>query len=136
MAEDFRQPQGEWSALEALEARIARGEKLTLEEGIRDLLRKVGHQVALAPEYVAERLRSVDGAEALVREESARITTGSQALSDAILAAWKHARAGNPEEGYAALAHLIQTEAVPWYRECARRERERIKAWVEATRTP
>jgi DUSAM domain-containing protein len=128
-------PKGDWDRIEQLARRLEQGERLYLDEDTRELLRIVGADVALAPEFVAEHLTSVEEAEVLLREERARIRDGSQALGQAILTAWKHARAGEPEEGYAALERAIQAEPVPWYRECARRERNRIRSWVDATRT-
>ncbi|HLL55949.1 MAG TPA: DUF2379 family protein [Myxococcaceae bacterium] len=122
MAEDFKQPHGEWAEVETLEARLARGERLTLDEETRDLLRRVGEQVALAPELVAERLGSLEGAEALVREARARIRDGSRALSAALRQAWREAEAGKPEEASTVLEEFIRTQPVPWYRELARRE--------------
>ncbi|HLL55958.1 MAG TPA: DUF2379 family protein [Myxococcaceae bacterium] len=127
-------PRGDWGRARELEQQLDRGERLSLDDETRELLRAVGADVGLAPAHISERLKSREGAEDLLREERARITHGSRVLVAAMKTAWDHARAGNPEEGYAVLEKLLQTEPVPWHQECARREADRIRHWVEATR--
>ena len=72
MSEDVKQPRGDWTRVQEFESRLAMGERLTVDDDTRDLLRRVGEQIVLAPDYVNERLASAEGAEALLREEVAR----------------------------------------------------------------
>jgi DUSAM domain-containing protein len=127
-------PRGDWGRARDLERRLEQGERLSLDDETRELLRTVGTDVGLSPEHISERLKSQEGAEELLREERARIQQGSRALIAAMKAAWDLARAGSPEDGYAVLDKLIQTEPVPWHQECARREADHIRHWVKATR--
>ena len=136
MAEELQEPRGDWSKLEALEARLDQGQRLTLDDETLDLLRTVGTDVALAPGYVSERLQSVDGAEHLLREATARIGDGSRALGDAIVQAWRSAREGKPEDARSVLENLARTQPVPWYRELARREWIRLQGWLARQGTP
>lgn len=128
-------PKGDWDRARELEQRIDRGEPLVLDDEIRELLRTLGADVALPPDHVTERLESVEGAVELLREVRARIRDGSHAFGRALAQAWKEARAGKPDEGCVILEEYEHTQPVLWYRECARRERGRIRLWVEAQTT-
>ena len=122
-------PAGDWQRAKELERRLEQGERLTLDEEIRDLLRAIGADVGLAPELVVERLQSLDGAERLLREARARIRDGSHALTRAMNQAWDKARGGSPDEGCAVLEEFERTAEVAWYSECARREAHGTLRW-------
>jgi DUSAM domain-containing protein len=128
-------PRGDWDLAAELERRLDTGERLILDDETLELLRLVGADVGLSADDVLERLRTLEGAEQLLREERARISQGSRAMAGAMKQAWVQARAGDPDAGRALLEEFARSHPVLWHCECARREADRIRRWVEATRT-
>ncbi len=111
----------DWEALREFEQRLLRGERLVVDGKLCDLLRRVGQDVGFSPNDVEERLKSHHGAEALLREERARIRDGSRGLSEALVNAGRSEEAGKLVEARAILESFMQREPVPFYRELARR---------------
>ena len=121
-------------AVYELEQRLDRGESLSLDDSMRDLLRRVGEDVALDVAYVAERLTTPERAAELLREEHARIRDGSHALSAITSEAERLVEARKYDEACSLLEDYMKREPVPWYQEMARRNIERIKREERAPR--
>ncbi|MBZ4413247.1 DUSAM domain-containing protein [Myxococcus sp. XM-1-1-1] len=106
----------DWTPFRALARRVLRdGEMLPLTEEVRDLLRRTAHEVALAEAEV----ETQEGALAVLRECSRRITEGSNRLGDALHRMYRHQETGDYDSARQEMRDVLAVEVVPLYREIA-----------------
>ncbi|RKH13293.1 DUF2379 domain-containing protein [Corallococcus praedator] len=110
--------QPDWDAIRDLSQRVLReGAPLVLTEDTRALLHRTADEVAIPDATSA--LQSDDGALALLRECSHRISEGSNRLMDALDRMYRHQDAGNYEDARKEMRDVLSVEVVPYYREAA-----------------
>jgi DUSAM domain-containing protein len=117
----------DWNALYRLEKQLDRGERLNLDEPTRALLRRLGEDVGLEAAYIAERLATPERAAELLREEWSRTREAFVAESGVERASRRLRQQRRFAEATTLLEDYIKRESVPWYRELARRELERVE---------
>ncbi|AKQ66948.1 hypothetical protein A176_003860 [Myxococcus hansupus] len=108
----------DWNPFRALSRRVlTNDEPLVLSDDVRALLLRTAHEVAIRDAEAA--LSTKEGALALMREATRRISEGSNRLTDALHVMWQHQRAGDYDTARKLMRDVLAEEVVPYYRQLA-----------------
>jgi DUSAM domain-containing protein len=105
----------DWDPIRALARRVIReGAPLILTDDVRALLLRSAREVAISDDDTTRALASETEALELLREISRRIREGSNRLSDALHAMYRHQDAGNDHSARQSMRDLLAVEVVPF----------------------
>lgn len=115
-----------WDPLWGLEDRLKRGEALELSERICELLLRAAPTVAISRTEAEAALAHVEGATALLLKIRERIREGSNRINNALVRMYALQDAGNLKAARQQMQDVLSVEVVPFYREIAEGEIEKL----------
>ncbi len=104
-----------------LSERMRNGERVLPDKALEEVLQRMAPDLGYAPEDIARGMSSQSSAERLVLDAQQRISQGSRRLGAVLIAAAKSKEKGEVDEGLRLLRDYVESEAVPYYAEMARR---------------
>jgi DUSAM domain-containing protein len=116
----------DWNRIWELDNRVQQGELLILTEEVRDLLRRTSPTVAIDEAEAEAALAAVASATALLQKIQARIRDGSRRLSKALHRMYELRNSEDFEGARQQMRDLLAVEAVPFYRDIAEFQLERL----------
>jgi DUSAM domain-containing protein len=114
--------QGEWERLRGLCRSLELGERIIVNEELVEYIQRVARQVGISAEEISAAAGDAGAQLALARSARRRIRDGSQKLMIAVSGALAALEDGDRGKARELLEQIIREEAVPWYREQARRQ--------------
>lgn len=115
-----------WHQIRELDNRVARGEVLELSENLRDLLLSAAPTVAIERTDAEAALTRIEHATALLRKIRERVREGSNRINNALLRMYALQDAGDLEGARQQMRDVLAVEVVPFYREIAEGEIEKL----------
>jgi DUSAM domain-containing protein len=119
-----------WHQIRELDNRVARGEPLELSDRVRDLLLRAAATVAIGRADAEAALASTMSATALLRQIRERVREGSNRINNALLRMYALQDAGDLERARQQMREVLDVEVVPFYREIAEGEIEKLDDFV------
>ena len=115
-----------WHQIRELDNRVARGDPLELSERVRDLLRRAAQTVAIGSADTEAALATIESATALLRKIRDRVRDGSNRINHALVRMYALQDAGDLEGARQQMREVLAVEVVPFYREIAEGEIEKL----------
>lgn len=116
-----------WEPIRELEQQVKRGQPLQLTATVRDLLRRAAPTVAMSGAEAEAALASVESATSLLLEIRQRMRDSSRWFINAMHEMSRLRDSGDLEGARQQMYEVLAVERVPFYREIAEGELEKLK---------
>jgi DUSAM domain-containing protein len=115
-----------WQQIRILDDRVRQGAVLDLTDDVRDLLRLAVPSVGLSEAEARKALSNIESSTVLLHEVRRRITEGSHRLMRALDQMYTLRDEGDLDGARQQMRDLLSVEVVPFYREIAEDEIEKL----------